>query len=293
MPSQEVKKIMEDKNIWAKHAEEFRLQRSKYVVPEDKNALVALKKFWPELYNRIYFDLIPDPIIGNIDAPVCLILINPGYSPIDVYNYSSISDKKAVMDAGLTPGPKMTPYNVTFRYEGKEETDMLERRRQVLIDSYYMKPGASFYAFDPSFNTVEVRTLEGRYHPKKLGSYLWYKALLNKVPENRRTQVMDLEFFPYHTAHFNVNRLITLEKEHPECRMAHSDLRDALIRQFSEEGRLFIARTEDIYKYLLNTIKIRPNQVCKFRSSGNMVISRGNVIAPNESLKKLYNILDI
>ena len=229
----------------------------------------------------------------NIDAPVCVMLINPGYSPIDVYNYSCIDNRKAVVDAGLKPGNGRKPYNVIFRYSGKEEREMLERRRKVLIDSYSMKPGASFYAFDKSFNTVEVKSLNGGYHSKKLGSYLWYRALLNKVPEERRTQVMDLEFFPYHTENLDAGRMIQLERKHPECRMAHGDLRDALIDQFAKEDRIFIARTVDIYHYLVDIRHVPKEKVCQFNSFGNMVISKGNVKGAQATLKKLFGYLGI
>lgn len=151
----------------------------------------------------------PQPYIGSPLADIWYIQINPSFSMPDYYDMVSISgDIKAhvVRECG----------NVNFHGDTN-----LQERQNLLLNQYLLNVDGDypFYPIAPSFNTLDYN---GR---NALGMYRWWMrslcvnnrdAIFADVFQNGRSQCEKanelgrrffvLEFFPYHSKQFRVNR---------------------------------------------------------------------------------------
>ena len=299
MISKSILQKLEKINVWAKHAEQFRLQFNQpsqnYRLEEDEDALKCLQREMPSLYDEIHFDYLPDPVSGDIDAPVCLILHNPGVAEIDMYNYCRVD--KVAKDKVVRNLPE---YNIEFNFDGEDELRQLENRRNVLLEQYYLKPGTSPYALDSSFDSITLsRKNGGGGRMPRCGSFLWFMALFCKkdIDEARRVarKVFDLEFFPYHTKAFQMGDYIPFEKRNKKLghALSHSLLRDELIKAFAKDNRIFVVRSQFVRDYLIHDLQVDPDQIAYFRTPRNASFTAKNLVVSQNSRKRLFEFLEL
>ena len=266
------------------------------MVPEDKDALASLKSDLPHLYNTIRFDLLPDPVSGNIDAPLCMILINPGVAPIDEYNYCSV-DKLTKDKVRAEMAAKN--HKIAFRFEKSgTESVQLQNRRDVLLKQYLLTPGTVPYSLDESFNTVDLTGPTGRGARLRCGSFLWTRYLFGIKRDLEKTRkifarVFDLEFFPYHTENFSVQRYMEWENRQRQLNLpllAHSTFRDELIGAFAKDDRIFIVRSNFVKDYMIQRLKVKNSRICCFKNPQAAYLTRNNLKC--ESKKTLAVVFD-
>lgn len=302
MALEAIQQIKKQYNVWAKYVELFsqqiNRQKQDYRLKEDEKALECLDQEIPSLYKAIKFEFLPDPISGDIDAPICLILNNPGVAEIDPYNYCNVGQKtKQQVKNDL----QKRNINVKFNIKVKNEKSKLEERRNILLQQYYLNSGTSPYALVPSFNTIELTSNGDRKGPlPKCGSFLWFKALFAKedidVARRVAQKVFNLEFFPYHTKSFQTRKYIDFERKHKESDgilFAHSLLRDELIKAFAEDNRIFIVRSRLIREYLIKDLNICECKIAYFKNPRRASLSARNLDGPQNCLDKLFKLLEL
>ena len=146
----------------------------------------------------LHSDLMPQPFIGNPQAPIWLLLENPGYSVADVYDLKSIKE-----------GRKLLPEK-TFRSLGQPEEELLKVRQLLVCNQlmFQFDNDKAFYELRPEFNTIEPQK-----KGKTLGGYNWYMKYLccksgyfggcKDLPKTLSRNLFLLEYIPYHSVRFN------------------------------------------------------------------------------------------
>ncbi len=144
-----------------------------YVLPEDRAAVEAAnvknaerrKDAWRYYY---HLELLPDPYIGNLDAPVVLFSLNPGYTPAKSGDGNCNDDWWHANSAEMHGA-----YRRNFNEEPSEYPMFF--LDPILRDS----PG-------------------GQYWTRKLGELISACGDAERVAKNLTT----IEFFPYHSNRF-------------------------------------------------------------------------------------------
>ncbi len=141
----------------------------------------------------IHADLLPEPFIGRLDAPIVTLMTNPGWDPIDRLIYES-EYAKQVYRANLEQG--------TLEYP--------------------------FYMIDPTFVANQDPSIPRGRH--KAGPFWWLNTLKHLIDATDRKTVahniLNIEYFPYHS---QKNPLLksSLESQH----FGFEQVRQAMDRQ--------------------------------------------------------------
>lgn len=70
-------------------------RRSPYVLPEDRPAVEAFNR-QASPRARLHLDLLPEPFIGRLDAPILLLTLNPGFAESDRRVHASVTFRSRV-----------------------------------------------------------------------------------------------------------------------------------------------------------------------------------------------------
>ena len=196
---------------WKQDLDEFNKgnkQRSElnFVLNGDRDWASAIDREEP-----VYKDLLPVPFLGSPTAPVWLILMNPSYSPIDLYD-----------NLGLCPGCEKTMICPQKCHEStcrESDTDWIDHkldplhalneRQTILLRQLRLGQNSSFAFLEKAFDVLG----DSASHRGK-GGYRWWSGhlfgkegrLLQSCAGDAQTaggKLFVLETFPYHSEHFH------------------------------------------------------------------------------------------
>lgn len=207
---------------------------------------------------ELILNLLPQPFIGDPRSPIWILLRNPGYSAIDVYDLTSIpGGKNAIKKEGL-----ISVRDLRFHNQGNENQVLLQRQQLVCRQlKFDLDEGKEFYILRDKFNTLELK--EGHNRSRKvLGGYNWYDKYLfpengclsrfsNRTSRSNRTihlkiaskRIFVLEYDPYHSrAYFESN-----------VDFAHHILWKNLI-EYGIKSKIIIVRGRDILDHIRESI---------------------------------------
>ena len=163
-----------------------------FILKADVDVIASYNRECKNEENRIQTHLLPQPFIGNPEAPIWILTQNPGYSEIDLYDM--LGKKEEIKD--WLKKEKVDPREQT------ESKESLEKRQELLLKQLRFKE-PSFYVLDNCFNTLKEHVGN-----KSLGGYEWWnKRLLECDLCNGNKDMLSkffvLEFFPYHSRNFS------------------------------------------------------------------------------------------
>ena len=236
-----------------------------YIHPNDGAAIADYKEKLNRAFSRrrhskgkrhprkknmeLVLDLLPQPFIGNPCAPIWVLLKNPGYSSIDVYDLKSINGgKKEISKSGKIKKRDL-------RYLNVSSEEQLLRMRQTLICrqlKFDFDDGKEFYILRNRFNTLK----ENYGSRKVFGGYNWYmryffpeqgclKRFVNDMCELKiaSQQIFVLEYDPYHSqAYFESN-----------VDFKHHILWKNLI-EYGIKSKVIIARGGGVLKHIIDCV---------------------------------------
>ena len=215
---------------------------------------------------RIQTRLLPQPFIGNPEAPIWILTLNPGYSEIDLYDM--LGEKKEIKAWLTKEKVEISPET--------EDKKSLEKRQELLLNQLRFKE-PSFYVLDKCFNTLKEHAGN-----KSFGGYEWWKKhLLGTENKNSKhfckgekkmlSKFFALEFFPYHSRNFS--------KELSKTEVAHSKFWEELISYALKRGKLLVCRNEKIIEKIqkIPDFEKKKDNVLRF-SSRRVFLSNGNLI---------------
>ena len=174
---------------------EFKLKGKTIFVlsKEDKDAIDRYNKGKETCDGTsIHLDAPPQPYIGDPDAPIWLLLMNPGYSPVDVAEITGV----------IPENLEKLINKKNLKFINFQEKSSPERRRGLMEDQLSFNQKSSFYPLEPDF---DVWAYDGE---SLQGSYRWWRwNLLNGnicgcTPE-KLSKFFVLESFPYHSRRFD------------------------------------------------------------------------------------------
>lgn len=237
----------------------------------------------------------PLPYVGTPTARVWLLLMNPGYSPLDYYNFvdrdsgrdmirDSQGQEKALQEAWLNEN---------------DSPDLFCQRQNLYVNSldFNNSPGHEFYVLDKCMDTV--RKQGSSLH----GGYNWYGQKLFKGWNDRKgnvkdrgayfhattaeqrlavasQHVFDLEYAAYHSINF------TSAKDYKD--FAHTKFWEKLVGYALRTDKILIVRGDELMELVRqvdeNAFKtaIAHNRILTFVSGQNVAVSRSNLAIPDE-----------
>ena len=151
----------------------IQLRDLNFVLSSDKNNFeIYQKKVARRSKNGDTFlhpELLPQPFIGDPRAPIWYLLLNPGYSEIDLYDHLGIcpccSRKLFCGDVALEDG---------LLDKGRNKRDSLVKRQELLIKQLRLECEYPFYLLDDSFNTLYNNSM----FDAKTGGFGWWHTVL-------------------------------------------------------------------------------------------------------------------
>lgn len=267
-----------------------------FILKADADVIASYNRKCKKEGDLIQTHLLPQPFIGNPEAPIWILTQNPGYSEIDLYD---MLGEKAEIDDWLTKekidileetesedSPEGTENEDspegTESEDSPKETESkspLENRQELLLKQLRFEAPRSFYVLDNCFKTIKKHAGN-----KSFGGYEWWnKRLLQCDLCNGNKDMLSkffvLEFFPYHSRNFSE----TLSK----TEVAHSKFWKELVSYALDQKKLLLCRGKKVFE----EIKKLPNaQNCMenilfFISVQNVAVSSNNLISWSEQEK--------
>ena len=245
------------------------LSKLSFILPDDD--MQDLKKAGNDC--ELHFEVLPQPFLGDPNAPIWMLLLNPGYHVIDRYDH-----------LGYCPLCK----EICCR------KDMLHRRQKLLFDQLQFKCHRFFSAFDESFK--ESYTL---MDIRNCGIYGWWRKccfgadkssgfLMNEKHSEKcsyvGSKIFVIECFPYHSKKFSMS-LIKKSKYYNYWR--------GLVSWAIDNEKYFIIRSEKIRQVQLERDLNLPNdRVVKIKNCRNVALTKGNLISDqSHTLNDVLRIL--
>ena len=151
---------------------------------------------------QIQEEVLPCPCVGSPEAPIWLLLKNPGMSDWDWYDFVSIKMGREKIKHELIK-------DVRTDYGYADEDEALRKRQQLLVRQlvFDFEGGSKFYVFEDVFKTFDGKS------KCACGSYEWYKK--NLFPAGRffgceigdaksfaSSNLFVLDYHPYHSKSF-------------------------------------------------------------------------------------------
>ena len=180
-----------------------------FVLEDDKEFLKSTAKgktnpFW----NRFRTKLLPQPMVGHPQAPVWILLLNPGFGEKDYYDHVSVSEKmrRCLM---VTAPEKYSDKSFDLNELLSEEK--LAQRQELMLSSLRCQTWpAPFYILDKAFKTGSAEVDDGWHWWRKrlrLGkgtnSFFPQNFCNNGEEANALGRCLFvLEAFPYHSKTF-------------------------------------------------------------------------------------------
>ena len=234
----------------------------------------------------IRLDIPPQPFIGDPDADIWILPMNPSYSAVDIYDLvdESMGQTAIEQDADCI----RSHLEIVFPDHIIDRRILLNAQFSFNFEGLNNYDTPKFYVLDETFHTISHG---GR---KKLGSYdWWHNCLLNKniCNENREnlskknlSNFFVLEPFPYHSRNFKDIRPWELSPTHSEfwVKMVYY----ALIN-----GKILLCRKyADVVNKIAQDINVRDadrNQIFISSSKQNFAISKNNFISYEALLRNV------
>lgn len=245
--------------------------------------------------HKLHTECPPLPYVGTPTARVWLLLMNPGYSPLDYYN---LVDRDAGRD--MIRASKDQEKSVQEAWLKDEDSLVLFRRRQELFSNsldFKNPKGLEFYVLDKCMDTV--RKQGSSLH----GGYNWYGQKLFKGWNDRKgnvkdrvayfhvttaeqrlavasRHVFDLEYAAYHSINF------TSAKDYTD--FAHTEFWKKLVGYALRSDRILIVRGDELMELVRQVDEdafktaIAHNRILTFVSGQNVTVSRSNLAIPDE-----------
>ena len=236
------------------------LSELSFILPDDD--MQDLKKSGNDC--ELHFEVLPQPFLGDPNAPIWMLLLNPGYHVIDRYDH-----------LGYCPLCK----------EICCIKDMLHRRQKLLFDQLQFKCHRFFPAFDESFKE-SYALMDSR----NCGIYGWWRKccfgadkssgfLMNEKHSEKcsyvGSKIFAIECFPYHSKVFPV-WLIKKTK--------YYDFWLSLVKWAIANKKYFILRSEKIRQVLSESkVNLPDDKVVKIRNCRNVALTKGNLIADDSN----------
>lgn len=236
-----------------------------FILKADADVIASYNRKCKNERDLIQTRILPQPFIGNPEAPIWILPQNPAYGEIDLYDM--LGEKEAIK-------AWLTKEKVELNPETEDKKSLEKRQKLLLEQLIFKKP--SFYIFDECF-----KTLKKHAGNKSFGGYEWWnKRLLQCDLCNGNKDMLSkffvLEFFPYHSRNFSE----TLSK----TEVAHSKFWKELVSYALDQKKLLLCRGKKIFE----EIKKLPNaQNCMenilfFISVQNVAVSSNNLISWSE-----------
>jgi len=169
-------------------------QEDTYILKAD---YTDVKSYIGEKKLSIRSNVLPQPYIGDPNADIWLLLMNPSYSTVDIFD---LADEQK--------GINLTPNVVFNKGHFSNRIELLEAQYSFEFPQAGQKFDVPrFYVLDKNFRTVNQH--DGR---KPLGSYeWWYEYLVKRNICGNTTKNLSnffvLESFPYHSKSFDGNTI--------------------------------------------------------------------------------------
>ena len=262
-----IKKWREDIMLFEEESKS--LDELSFILPEDD--MQDIRKNGDD--GKLHLEVLPQPFLGDPNAPIWILLLNPGYHAIDRYDH-----------LGYCPLCKKIC---------SSDKSMLYRRQKLLLDQLLFKNQRFFPAFDESFKESYV-LLDSKNH----GIYGWYRKSFfgsnkssnfimdencGKVCSEVGSKIFVLECFPYHSKSFSMS-LIKKSKYYNFWRN--------LVSWAADNKKYFILRSEKIRQVLLESnINLPNDRVVKIKNCRNVALTEDNLIS--DELNTLNDVLRI
>ena len=274
----------------------IQLQDLNFVLTSDKNNFEAYQR---DVARRtrdgdtfLHPELLPQPFIGDPRAPIWYLLLNPGYSEIDLYDHLGIcpccSRKLFGGDVAIEDG---------IFDKGRNRREALVKRQELLMKQLRLECGQPFYLLDDSFNTLSSNSM----FDAKTGGFGWWRTVLFGangendflfpecgVPVDSKLvghKLFAIECCPYHSVNFNEHMLWAENK--------YIGFWAKLIAWAVKFGRKFIVRNKNIYKLLrVNELGVGDDNSVGFSSGQNVSVTKKNLRGGEEVLDAISRALE-
>lgn len=239
-----------------------------FILKADVDVIASYNRKCKKEGDLIQTHLLPQPFIGNPEAPIWILTLNPGYSEIDLYDMLGEKEEIKVW---------LTKEKVDI-LEETESKKSLEDRQELLLKQLRFEAPRSFYVLDDCFKTIKKHAGN-----KSFGGYEWWKKhLLGSENKNSKlfckgkkkmlSKFFALEFFPYHSRNFS--------EELSKTEVAHSKFWKELVSYALKRGKLLICRNEKIIEEIQkfpDFVKNKDN-ILRFSNRQRVFLSNGNLI---------------
>ena len=192
-----------------------------FILPDDVDGVNEYNDSMKDDSKKIIKHIIPQPYVGNPEAPIWLLYINPGYHDEDEYGLRNASvDNHRTAERFWN---QLIPYNenIEWRYLAKRQKmilDQLDFSFEEGCENYFMHP--DFYGENMLRELLDENTFDDYKRRNKtflnIGSKYWKKHLfgpaengyfLSAISDNimdvMNKNVFILEMYPYHSKNFN------------------------------------------------------------------------------------------
>ena len=176
-----LKNIIKTKNpflnalqAWRREMDEFNASKGEtkkpqFVLKEDEECIDKYQKQHEGTVWKLHFELLPDAFRGDPRAPVWILLLNPGYSEVDLYDHLGlcpICGKRLVRTDGKRTSHKYDCVARCFGGNLKNASNALKLRQDLMLDELNLDLSKrhDFFWFNECFDTVspDVTMLAGK-----------------------------------------------------------------------------------------------------------------------------------
>lgn len=267
-------------------------------------------------------DAYPQPYIGNPEAPIWILMLNPGYGHLEYWETADVREIPENDEIRRIINEDLQQNKTKFeRFELVKKDDENLKKRRV-----YLQKQLSFFKdenYKPVFYPLEEEFNIWKHDRKTLnGCYEWWlqkllgrnkkNAVVCKGDRKRLNKFFNIEFFPYHSIHFDVTLADEMKKDGGLAHKHHVFWQE-MIKYAVNAGKILILRgaKEEKNKFGVTKKFNMLDQVCKaagdeaiyknkdnifLLKSQNACISVGNLVASSNAeriARKLAEKLDI
>ena len=265
-----------------------------YILEAD---FAKVKEYLGKGGKRICAEVLPQPYIGDPDASIWILSMNPSYSAVDVYDMKDCGrDAKmaVLLDMGYDEqtSKKLLQHNV-FPHDREEDL----KKRKGLMQSQLSFSSTEFYVLNPAFDTVPTNDeiqkagVQSTNQTYNKGSYRWWKKYLfernicspdgvNRDNEekcrNKLEKFFVLESFPYHSENFDSGKEFFNNVVRQVC---HYEFWKKMVEFALKKGKILLCRGENIAERVSQIAmdkKMSNAQIYVFSSLRSLWISTGN-----------------
>ena len=192
----------------------------RFFLDGDNEWVANCQKKYEKANLQFHFELIPDVFHGDPTAPVWILLLNPGFSAIDLYDHLGLCPfcEKRLITAHDSMG-KHACAPACLKLGLSNAVNALQFRQKTMLKQLKLamnEATGGYDWFDSRFRTIEPEDCEkvGK------GGYWWWKEFLFGVDRSRATYLFRecniradakeigqkffaIDAFPYHSKNFN------------------------------------------------------------------------------------------